>query len=62
MQEYKTPLQSGRRFDIIFSERRIGMRKTKTVEPNVVRTAESFATKRGTSLDAILLACLVSFV
>lgn len=38
------------------------MSYTLTVEPDVVRTAESFATKRGTSLDAILRAYLVAFV
>ena len=38
------------------------MSYTLTVEPEVVRTAESFASRRGTSLEAILRAYLVAFV
>ena len=38
------------------------MSYTLTVEPDVVRTAETFATRRGTSLDAILRAYIVAFV
>ena len=38
------------------------MSYTLTIEPDVVRTAETFAIKRGTSLDAILRAYLVAFV
>ena len=38
------------------------MSYTLTVEPDVVRTAETFANKRGTSLEAILRAYLLAFV
>lgn len=38
------------------------MSYTLTVEPEVVRSAETFASRRGTSLEAILRAYLVAFV
>ena len=38
------------------------MSYTLTIEPDVVRTAETLATKRGTSLEAILRAYLLAFV
>ena len=38
------------------------MRYTLNIEPNIVKEAESFAVRNGTTIDAMIRACLLVFV